>query len=90
MNADNQTYVIFFLGLALIIGIWTGRSESIVTGLIGALAGMFMGKTMNEHANEFINDNLKQIITDTVKEVTINILNEKGVTDGTTNNGESY
>ena len=86
MNADNQTYVIFFLGAALIIGLWTGSSESIITGLIGALAGMFMGKTMNEHQTELVDNQIIDSITSQVQKDIIEEMTTDGGINGATDN----
>lgn len=69
LNADNQTYVIVFMGLALLMSIYFQQNEAIITGLSGALAGMFMGKTMNEHQTELIDEQLILIIKETIREV---------------------
>lgn len=89
MNADNQTWVILFLGSALLISIWTNRPEAIITGLTGALAGIFMGKNMNDKQSEFIDENLRNIITDTVKETVINDGGDDGSTGTRRHCGQS-
>ena len=69
MNADNQTYVIFFIGLALLMTIYFQMNEAIITGLTGALAGMFMGKTINDHKSEIVDEQLIILIKNTIREV---------------------
>ncbi len=60
MNTDNQTYIIFFVGLALLMSIYVKTDEAIITALIGVLGGIFAGKRMDEHTGEAIDEIIQQ------------------------------
>lgn len=60
MNNDNQTYIIFFVGIALLLSIYIKTDEAIITGLIGVLGGIFTGKRLDEHTTQTIDEIIQQ------------------------------
>lgn len=51
MNADNQTLIILFLGLALLISLYMGTTQ-FTEFILGIFGGIFMQKTLTEHQQE--------------------------------------
>ena len=51
MNADNQTLIILFLGIALLVSLYLGTSQ-FTEFILGIFGGIFMQKTMTEHEDE--------------------------------------
>ena len=55
MNHDNQTLIILFLGIALLMSLYL-RLNEFTTFILGIFGGIFTQKTMTEHQNEKLNE----------------------------------
>lgn len=51
MNTDNQTLIILFLGIALILSLYLGNNQ-FTEFILGIFGGIFMQKTMTEKQAE--------------------------------------
>jgi hypothetical protein len=51
MNTDNQTLIILFLGIALILSLYLGNNQ-FTEFILGIFGGIFMQKTMTEKQEE--------------------------------------
>ena len=53
MNANNQSLIIIFLGIALILSIYLGYTQ-FTDFILGIFGGVFMQKTLTEKQEEIL------------------------------------
>jgi len=65
LNADNQTLIILFLGIALLVSLYLGTSQ-FTEFILGIFGGIFMQKTMTEKQAENLEQYHIQQYEDTI------------------------
>ena len=53
MHTDNQTLIILFLGVALLVSLYLGTTQ-FTEFILGIFGGIFMQKTMTEKQDEIL------------------------------------